>query len=183
MTELLPDGPPPKRVILHWTAGSRVASSHDRERYHFLIQESAIVPGVPVERNLRSLVGLPGYHTNPLSGYAAHTAGMNSWSIGVAACGMLGAEDLRPDGDVHPGAEALTEQQMTVLYSWVAAICLKYGLDASNPADVFTHYEAQAIHGVPQAGKWDVTWLPGENFTRDEVGPIIRERIAEAMAA
>ena len=74
------------RVVLHWTAGGPVASSLDRQHYHFIIEQSGTVVG-----------GLHSIADNDLTSegrYAAHTRGKNTGSVGIALCGMVHAREI-----------------------------------------------------------------------------------------
>jgi hypothetical protein len=102
--------------------------------------------------------------------YAAHTAGFNSFSVGFSFCGMLGAQEGRRFGKFP-----LLEAQVRSGLHFVALCLQEWGLDPANPAHLFTHYEAQALHGIPQRGKWDITeleFLPG--ISKYEIGPWLR---------
>lgn len=172
---------PPKRVICHWTAGAHRASDLDRKHYHLLLEHVEGDPerteddrvrwiaGVPIERNMRLL-------SRADTDYAAHTRGMNSYSIGVALCGMRGAVDRRPAEPVDPGPSPISRVQVEALIGFLWQMRIVYGL-TPTPAQMHTHYEAETLHGVKQAGKWDITWLPGSVLGPDEVGPWIREQV------
>lgn len=161
----------PQRIILHWTAGGHNASSFDREHYHYLVtgqDEPQVVPGVEVAANMRQL-------GNSSIGYAAHTRGMNSFSVGVSACGMLGAIQGKTFGDFP-----IKEGQVKEMCRFVAACCQVWGLPVTQDT-VFTHEEAQRLHGVPQRAKWDISvlpWMP--DLTPEQVGQWLRAQVAEA---
>lgn len=164
---------PPARAILHWTGGGPRASNLERGHYHYLIEQpnGATVVGKPVAANMRRL--------RSTDDYAAHTAGFNSYSVGFSFCGMLNAREGRRFGEFP-----LTEEQVRVGLRFVAIALREWGLDVTNPAHLFTHYEAQALHGVPQKVKWDITelvFLPG--LTKEEVGPWLRDEAARQLAA
>jgi len=59
-----------------------MANAVDRAHYHYIVQHDlSVVPGVhAVATNMRQLRGT--------DAYAAHTGGMNSFSIGLAFAGM-----------------------------------------------------------------------------------------------
>jgi hypothetical protein len=76
-----------RSISLHWTA-------HDYEAvfpvYHFCLRgvsDVVVVQTHDLRANMRDL------RRDPASPYAAHTLGRNSWSIGLAVCGMA---DARP---------------------------------------------------------------------------------------
>lgn len=176
----------PKRVIFHWSAGGNEASAHDRERYHLLIEawqdKWRLQGGVPVGRNMQSVGGLPGFHNDAETGYASHTAGMNSWSLGVSLCGMRGAVDRRPDGEVDPGDSPITAPQVDGLVRVCAQIGLDYGLEP-EPRQMLGHCEVPRVFEVPQPGKWDISWLPGrpELDSGEKVGDWLRSAIHQRM--
>lgn len=136
--------------------------------------------GVPVSRNMQSVSGLPAYHNDPERGYAAHTLGFNSFSIGLCVCGMRGAVDGRPAGEVDPGPSPITDVQMRGLVALTAHACRLYNLEPVVE-QVFLHPEAESVHGVEQRGKWDLQWLPDFTGTRSSYGPEIRRRIVAKM--
>ena len=174
----------PQRIILHWTAGAQRSSSSDREHYHYLVEHlegepddltddaTLVIAGQPVELNMRSAGELRG------TVYARHTAGMNEYAVGVALCGMRGAADFRPNGGVDPGPSPITMLEVVTLGFLVNRLCRIWELDISE-STVFTHFEAEEIHGVQQAGKWDITWLPRTTFPSVKVGPWLRRFIQE----
>lgn len=143
----------PRRIILHWTGGGPQANAVDRSRYHYLVQQDgSVVMGVPVEANMRSIP-----KGTPRSEYAAHTGGMNSWSVGVALCGMFEAKEGGPYGP-HP----ITASQTDAACALVARLCAAWGLPVTADT-VFTHAEAWSLHGVQEAkGKWDINVFPWE---------------------
>lgn len=185
-----------RRIILHWTAGGHEASEHDRASYHWLLEHAIGDPadptddkvrrvlGVPAERNATPTTGRPSYERDPERGYAPHTYNFNTGSLGVALCGMRGAVDGRPGGVVQPGTSPITLLQVRGLLGLVVELLGVYGLDPT-PEQLFTHYEAEALHGVDQLPrgpgnwKWDITWLPHRpDVAKDDVGPWLREQVA-----
>lgn len=178
-----------ERMILHWSAGSHTASDHDRCRYHYLIEHhegdprnpdddvTTILSGVPVEANLKRAAGRPIYCDDPEDGYAAHTRGFNTGSVGISLCGMRGARDLRPGGQVDPGPSPITRLQVRALIGLLVSKLAEYDLGLSEDT-VFTHAEADWIHGRPQVGKWDISWCPGITLSRRDYGDWIREQVA-----
>lgn len=175
----------PRRAILHWTAGTRRPSLHDREHYHMLIGWDGAHPtfhrGVPMANNLRDRSSEdPTFGDDP-SGYAAHTRGMNSYSLGIAVCGMAGAQEEPFD----PGPEPITALQVKALVSVCATACVLYDLEPTAD-ELFTHPEAERIHGVEQRGKWDLERLPSEEGWRElapeETGPWLRHQVAGMLS-
>ena len=160
----------PRRVILHWTAGNPMASHHDRTFYHYLTQQDGrTVSGVPIGANLRDIP-----RGTPITEYAAHTRGLNSWSVGWALCGMAGAKPGGPYGP-HP----ITAKQMDAALDEIAAFMRAWKLPVGT-GTLFTHAEAQSIHGVRQAGKWDITELPWDQSVKD-VGEWIRGEVRRRL--
>lgn len=163
----------PKRIIMHWTGGKHIPNSVDLEHYHFLFDgDGDVVKGVhPVSSNMRRL--------KSGDNYAAHTRGFNSYSIGVSFCGMHGS---RPG--VSFGNWPLKENQVQEGLKFVSALCLAYGLNPMDSHHVFTHYEAEYLHGVDQVpvgpGTWkrDITeleFLP--DLKKNDVGSWIRSQV------
>jgi hypothetical protein len=181
----------PRRVILHWTAGGHRTSRLERERYHLLLEHVDEEPefnliggtrwkyGVPIRNNMGSAAGRRAAHNAPNDplAYAAHTGKFNSYSIGVAFCGMRGAVDYRPGRPVAPGPEPLTVTQVDAMVTGLATMLSTYNLEPI-PEHLFDHWEAHHVHGVTQrAGVWDCQWMPGEDFRRGEVMDWIRDRV------
>lgn len=174
----------PRRIVLHWSGGRREASAHDRDFYHVLVEDwhgkYRYAKGVPVSRNMQSVRGLPSYQNDPERGYAPHTSKFNSHSIGFSVCGMWRAVDARPAGEVDPGPSPITEVQMKGLVALTAHACRLYRLEPTVE-QVFTHYEAETVHGVEQDDRWDISWLPDFTGPRSSYGPEIRRRIVAEM--
>ena len=158
----------PQRIILHWTGGTGKASAFEREHYHYLVQQDGqVAVGVPVALNMRQC--------GANVAYAAHTRGFNSYSVGVSFCGMLGATQ---GGSM--GSYPLTESQVEAGCAFIARLCAAWGLQPTE-AQVFTHAEAQRIHGRTQQWKWDIDVLPWREATPQDNGRYLRERIAAHM--
>lgn len=158
----------PRRIVLHWSAGTHHASTYEREHYHFLVEgDGTVVEGVPVAANLRRL--------EAGNRYAAHTRGMNSYSVGIALCGMHGAV---PGGTF--GAFPLLEEQVAEGCIFVGWLCHLWGLPVTRDT-VFVHSEAERVHGVEQPGKWDIDVLQFRpDDTPEQVADWLRERVHEA---
>lgn len=159
-----------QRIIMHWTAGWHRANPTDRAAYHILIEgDGSLVMGdMPISANRAPIHGR----------HAAHTLNLNSDSIGVSMCGMVGSQE-RP---FRPGSAPLTERQVEAMVQRVAALAQEYGIPVTRET-ILSHAEVQPTLGVRQRWKWDITWLPGWSAVRDpvEVGDMLRTRIAEAM--
>lgn len=171
-------GWPPRRIVVHWTAGGASASQNDRKHYHYLIdQRGDVVEGFPsLAANCRNLSASdPAWSHDHPDGYAAHCRRFNSWSMGVSLCGMLDAVEGGSQGPFP-----LVEGQATSLVRFLALACETYGL-LPTPHRVMTHEEVQRLHGVSQPGKWDIRWLPTPDGieTGDDVGPWVRAKVRE----
>jgi N-acetyl-anhydromuramyl-L-alanine amidase AmpD len=158
--------PPPKRIILHWTAGTYVPNSTDLKSYHYLIDgQGKVHVGVPVEKNMRSLTGIP------MSDYAAHCRGLNSFSVGVALCGMHGATPGGPYGKFP-----ITQRQ------WISAALLVVSMTKAwdlpiNSRTVLHHKEVEHVYKVKQS-KWDLTELPWDrSVAPHETGNVFRNMV------
>lgn len=155
-----------KRIHMHWTAGTHRPNAADRKPYHFLIDgDGDVTPGLfKPEDNIRCVPGK----------YAAHTYRANTGAIGVAVCAMHGAKEIPFD----PGSFPITAKQVDALVKTVATLAMKYGIPVT-PETILTHAEVQDNLGIPQRGKWDITWLPGFRFVHParEVGDKLRDQV------
>ncbi len=180
--------PPPNRtfapgdlrfVYLHWTAGD-YATSYDA--YHFCIARDAADRPVlrathDLRENMRDVRSGDGT-------YAAHTAGRNSYAIGVAICGMAHATPS------DFGAYPLREDQVDLACATVADLCRAYGIGI-DAAGVRTHAEAAVEDGYFGDGadeRWDIARLapsPEPLHPREAAGTgdVLRARIAAAARA
>ena len=164
---------PMKRIVLHWTGGSYVASSLDKEHYHFLIDgERRLIRGKhPVTANV-----VIGSKSSDL--YAAHTKGTNTGAIGVSICSMAEAQD-KPG---HFGKYPLTEAQWQRAAEVLAELCKRYSIPVTDQT-VLTHAEVQPNLGIKQSGKWDIARLPFNSSLvgAKACGDDLRRRIKEAL--
>lgn len=135
------------RVIVHWTAGTHRASGLDRSHYHILIEgDGKLVRGIPsIDRNDARGVK---------PGYAAHTLGCNTGSIGVSLCCMAGAVE----SPFKAGLAPMTRKQWDTLPAVLADLCRRYSIPV-KPRTVLSHAEVQGTLGVKQRGKWDISRL------------------------
>jgi hypothetical protein len=133
------------RVIGHWTGGSYIASSLDKEHYHLLINGKS-----EVVRGLHSIADNVNVSGKSPDDYAAHTLNTNSQSIGVSICCMAGATEIPFDAGQFP----MTAAQWDVYTSVVAELCFHYKI-AVTPKTVLSHAEVQNNLGIRQRGKWD----------------------------
>ena len=76
-----------KRIILHWTGGGYKTNSIDKAAYHILIEDTG-----NLVRGSRSIKD----NTSTSDGvFAMHISRLNTGSIGVSVCCMLGATSPR----------------------------------------------------------------------------------------
>ena len=157
----------PRRIILHWTAGTYQATAHDRASYHVMIEGSG-----------RHVRGVDIRHNCPLDRgrYAAHTLNANGGAIGVAACCMAGAVQAPFNAGKYP----LTKKQWNALIIAGADLCRRY-LIPVTPQTVLGHGEVERVLGIKQLGKWEfmLPWAP--TLTVHEVGDELRRRVALAI--
>lgn len=138
-----------QRVILHWTAGSHVASSFDRQHYHILVEGSGrVVRGTP--SIAANGVGAPA----SAGQRASHTLNCNTGSIGVSMCAMRDAVE-RP---FNPGPSPMTRVQWEAAARVVAILCRRYNVPVGRQT-VLSHAEVQGNLGITQRQKWDVSRL------------------------
>jgi len=149
----LPNGWPPgdlRRLYLHWTAGDYATVF---PAYHVCV---ALDPrGEPVAQWTHDLRANMRDVREPGAPYAAHTAGRNSFAIGLAICGMR-------DATPHDfGAFPLLEPMLALGCATAARLCAFYGI-AIEPAYVLTHAEAALADGYFGSGddqRWDIARL------------------------
>lgn len=145
-----------RRVVLHWTEGWRQSNAVDREHYHVLVQEPLKRPGqAELVRGDEAISD--NVSTSDGNGYAAHTRGLNTGSIGVSLCGMVGCNE-RPK---NAGRAPYTKAQYKLMCEAVAQLCKFYGIPVTERT-VLGHGEVQAVLGVRQNGKWDPMMFPWE---------------------
>lgn len=166
-----------RTIFLHWTA-------HDYETvfadYHFCVRgvsEIEVVQTHDLRANMRDL------RSDPSEPYAAHTAGRNSWSIGLAVCGMA---DATP-GDF--GRFPLRDVQVEALCRVAAVLAERYGIAS---AAIRTHAEAALEDGYFGWDGDDVRWdvarlapsaLPLSAAEARATGERLRARAAALRAA
>lgn len=139
-------------VYLHWTGGD-CETVYDS--YHLCVARRSdrlqVVLSRDVRDNMRDVTG----GTVP---YAAHTAGRNSYALGVAICGM---RDATPsDFNAFP----LTDDALDFACRVVREACAFYGIPVDS-RHVRTHAEAALEDGYFGAGdeqRWDIArFVPG----------------------
>jgi len=161
-----------KRIIIHWTAGTHLASSSDLDHYHVLVEGDG-----KIRQGRRN----PEANRSTSDGdYAAHTRALNTGSIGVALCAMHGARE----GPFRAGTHAITSEQVEALARVCADLCQTYNIPVTRET-VLTHAEVEPTLGVRQRAKWDITWLPGMSEPDDAVvvGDTLRSMVRAQGAA
>jgi N-acetyl-anhydromuramyl-L-alanine amidase AmpD len=162
-----------KRVVVHWTGGSYVASSLDKEHYHFLVEGD-----LDVIRGLHSVLDNEVIGNKSQDEYAAHTKGTNTGAIGVSMCSMAGGEE----SPFKPGKFPVTEKQWQRTAEVVASLCKRYAIPVTDKT-VLTHAEVQTNLGIKQNGKWDIAKLAFGNSLTDakSCGDDFRNRVKSAL--
>jgi len=141
-----------KRIILHWTAGSHVASALDRRHYHFLTEWDGSPGGSKI---VSGKYQISANDSTSDGDYAAHVRRLNTGSVGWAICGMAGARE-RP---FHAGRFPIQSEQWFLTAKGIAELCLFYDIEVTSKT-VLSHCEVPEELGVPQAGKWDISRVP-----------------------
>jgi hypothetical protein len=160
-----------RAIWLHWTGGDYAAVF---PTYHLCLSGARDVI-VHQTHDLRA--NMRDVRVASDRPYAAHTEGRNSWAIGIAICGMLGAtpEDF---GDCP-----LTEPQLAALGTVCARVADGYGIAL---AEIRTHAEAaleDGYFGAAGERRWDIARLapapaPLDPAEARAAGDILRARIA-----
>lgn len=151
------------KITFHHTAGKYTANAHEKQCYHYLIDEKGkVVKGVyTVADNINCYDGK----------YAAHCGGGNTKNIGIAFCGNIGFTEAKKQSSCP-----LTRPQLEAGFKLAAELSIKYGIpvDANH---VFTHYEFDQKKKKPE-GKIDIIWLPPfPQISRAEIGNFIRSKV------
>jgi len=176
LREWQPDLPPGdvRTIALHWTAGDYHTVY---PAYHFCLRGASDVEVVAthdLRANMRDL------RAGAAGAYAAHVAGRNSWSVGIAVCAMGGATPA------DFGRWPITPAQIDALARVANVVAQAYAVPL---AAIRTHAEAALDDGYFGAGdddcRWDIARLepsasplaPEEAVT---IGNFLRQRIAAA---
>lgn len=162
------------RVVLHWTAGSNYPSAEDKQAYHLLIDRVG-----HIHRGDHAITDNVNCADDD---YAAHTRGLNTGSIGVAICGMAGANE-RP---FAPGPYPIKPAQWTAALIACADLCRRYRVKP-EPKTLLMHCEVEKTLGIRQAGKWDVgvrgeMWTPPAKYAAMTPGEELRARVKILLA-
>jgi N-acetylmuramoyl-L-alanine amidase-like protein len=161
-----------RSISLHWTA-------HDYDAvfpaYHFCLRgvsDIVVAQTHDLRANMRDL------RRDPSGPYAAHTLGRNSWSIGIAVCGMAGA---RPSDF---GRYPLSTPQIDALCLVARRLADAYGIPLGA---IRTHAEAaledEYFGADDDELRWDIARLearpePLEEREAQLTGELLRARIA-----
>ncbi|MBW4656615.1 MAG: N-acetylmuramoyl-L-alanine amidase [Kaiparowitsia implicata GSE-PSE-MK54-09C] len=130
------------RIIVHWTAGAHRASGLNKSHYYILIEADGML-----------VRGTPSIAANRIGGTGPRASG----SIGVSLCCMAGAiESL-----FKAGSAAMPMAQWETLPAVLADLCRLFGIPVT-PKTVLSHAEVQAMLGIKQRGKWDISRLAFE---------------------
>lgn len=154
-----------KRIIIHWTAGGAIPNQHEKECYHYLIDNLGKIH----EGKFKPIAN----EICKAGMYAPHTGGGNTGSIGVALCGMFGYKDRQ-----NIGTSPITKIQFETAMQLCAKLAKIYGITV-HPNTVMTHYEFGKIHPkTSSAGKIDITFLPPYSWVEtNDIGNFIRSKI------
>lgn len=154
-------------IVLHWTGGAYTPNKIDLAHYHLLIDgDGNVIKGDHSIKDNESSTDLD---------YAAHAGGYNTKQIGVALCGMNGANQGNSDNGPYP----ITEKQWQVAIAVLAELANFYAI--SNTA-IITHAEIWPRYKVGRSDKWDITRLPWNKSIKgaDGVGSYLRDSVARA---
>jgi N-acetylmuramoyl-L-alanine amidase len=156
------------KICFHWTAGGYIPNAIDLKAYHFLVgPQGNVTKGVFAPKaNFRNL-----QHARPET-YAKHLGGGNSWTIGIALCGMSHMNaDFTWDNPI-------TQVQAEAAFKKAAELCHKHGIEISEES-VFTHYEFGLKNPDSSSrGKIDITALPYEpQVKNNQIGDYIRTKV------
>jgi hypothetical protein len=146
----------PNGVVLHWTGGTNRANTTDKRHYHFLIEGDGTIR--------RGSFTVSDNDDTSDQEYAAHTRNFNTRRVGVALCGMKDAIE-RP---YIPGPYPINQTQWRVLIDLCAQMAVHYHWDI-NERTFTMHSRVQAVHGVAQLGKWDISVLPWDTALTQDV--------------
>lgn len=154
-----------KRIIIHWTAGGTVPNCHDKECYHYLVDNMGKIHNGIFKPEANEICK-PGM-------YAPHTGGGNTGSIGVALCGMMGFKNKN-----NVGRYPITKIQFEAAMQLCSILTKKYNIPVSKNT-ILTHYEFGKAHpDTTSAGKIDIIFLPPYPWVeQEEIGNFIRTKV------
>lgn len=162
-----------RRIVIHWTAGIYTPNSIEKEHYHYLIGYEPSQRTPKGKAKVYEGIYKPEDNFSCRTRYAAHTAGGNTSSIGVAICGMLGFVDMH-----HIGDYPIKPVQAEACYDLCAKLCRKYNIPVQKNT-VLTHYEFGRQHPYTKSkGKPDIMYLaPNPSLCANEIGDYMRAKI------
>ncbi len=142
-----------RAIYLHWTAGDYRTTY---PAYHFCVAlgddgRPTVVATHDARANMRDVRAGD-------APYAAHTAGRNSFALGLAICGMAGAEPA--DFGDYP----LRDDLVRTFCELAAYAARAYGI-AIDAEHVMTHAEAALVDGyfgTSDDERWDIARLRPE---------------------
>lgn len=165
------------RIIIHHTAGLYKPNTIDIKHYHYLVTYDK------KDNKVGLIYGKykPEDNENCYDGkYAAHVGGMNTGSIGIAACCHYGYQGRKGAGD-YP----IQRVQFEFLCKQVALRCKEYEISIDRDhvkthAEVGWYAESLKHPGLlsQNIGKIDIIFLPFEpSLGTYEVGDYIRNKV------
>jgi hypothetical protein len=159
-------------IALHWTAADYDAVF---PAYHLCLRgadDVHVVHTHDLRANMREL----GRGSEP---YAAHVAGRNSRTVGIAICAMGGATPR------DFGRWPLTAAQLHALARVARIVADRYAIPLAAIRTHAEHAFADGYFGSGDDERWDIARLapsdaPLDPAEAETVGNFLRERIAEA---
>lgn len=158
-----------ERIVIHHTGGSYRPNVHDKQCYHYMIDDKGqVIKGdLKPQDNIDCSDGV----------YAPHIKLFNTGSIGVACCGNFNYNlKNRSNSTKYP----LTKCQIESMCSTIAHLCLTFDIPVTE-ATVFTHYEYDSKYkNNPDIyeGKTDITFIPYcPNLSVQNVGSYLRAKV------
>lgn len=161
------------RIIPHHTGGGYCPNHVDFKAYHRLIDgEGKVHNG-----QFKITDNAPGVIRK--GRYAAHTRKLNTGSIGVSVCAMLGGIWSDPFGGTHP----VKPIQVDALVLELASLSSRFNIPPTRRT-ILTHAEVQITLGVAQRAKWDFDYSLRGGSSRDPIaiGDELRAEVALALA-
>ena len=154
-----------KRIIIHWTAGLYKPSEYEKAHYHFLVDGDGNVHAGKYKPEDNEVCRT--------CGYAAHTGGGNTGSIGVALCAMAEFKS-----SANCGKYPILKKQFESCMELCAKLAKKYKIQIS-PDTVMTHYEfGKRNPKTTSAGKIDIVFLPPYPWVNyNEISSFIRTKV------
>lgn len=166
-----------ERIIIHHSAGQYKANADDMSKYHDMIEydlktkTSKLIHGKrKPEDNISCSDGV----------YAEHCGGLNTGSIGIAACCHLGYE-----GAKNPGKFPIQQIQFELMCKQIAVRCKQYNIPLDDQhvrthAEVGWYAETLKSPGLlsQNIGKIDFIYLSFKpELQPHEIGNYIRSKV------